>query len=90
MLTGENTALTDTPSDGQIFNWTFGGVMEVYYVVPCWDYTAGGHLTFHNNVVLDQHLNPVFNPKWSVGFNPIVTPRCYYFGGSTPRSTVLW
>ena len=28
----DSTTLSDTPSDGQIFNWAFGGVLEPYYI----------------------------------------------------------
>ena len=90
MSTGENTTLGDTPSDGQIFNWAFSGVMEVYGVVSCEDYPADPHLTFDNIVLFDQYLNPVFDPKWTGGFNPTMTPQCSYYVGTNKSTTVLW
>ena len=46
LSTGDSTTLGDTPSDGQIFNWAFGGVLEVDNIVSCDDFPPNGQLTF--------------------------------------------
>ena len=78
MSTGESTTLASTPSDGQVFNWAFGGVMEPYYIVSCKDYPPNSQVTFNDVTVFDQNLRPVSNPKWSGTSNTAQTPQCHY------------
>lgn len=78
MSTGESTTLASTPSDGQVFNWAFGGVMEPYYIVSCKDYPPNSQVTFNDVTVFDQNLRPVSNPKWSGTSNTTQTPQCHY------------
>ncbi|MGA8742027.1 MAG: hypothetical protein WB561_12660 [Terracidiphilus sp.] len=77
LSTGESTTLGDTPSEGQIFNWAFGGVLEPYYVISCDDYPADRHITFENITVFDQNLHPV-HAKFSGSSNSTETPQCNY------------
>lgn len=74
---GKSTTLKHTPSDGQVFNWAFGGVMEPYYVVSCNDYPADNSLTF-DVLLFNQQLQPIRNPSWNEVFNSTVTPQCNY------------
>ncbi|HEV2324490.1 MAG TPA: hypothetical protein VGS10_11125 [Terracidiphilus sp.] len=74
---GESTTLKHTPSDGQVFNWAFGGVMEPYYVVSCDDYPADTSLAF-DVLLFDRHLRPIRDPSWSEAVNTTVTPQCNY------------
>ena len=78
MSTGESTTLASTPSDGQVFNWAFGGVMEPYYIVSCKDYPPNSQVTFNDVTVFDQNLRPVSDPKWSGTSNTTQTPQCHY------------
>jgi hypothetical protein len=78
LSSGQSTTLADTPSDGRVFNWAFGGVMEPYYVVSCADYPPNQYLNFDNVAIFDQNLNPVSSPKWSVVANTTATPQCHY------------
>ena len=39
---GNTSELLSTSNFGQTFNWAFGGVLEVYNIVQCGDYPAGG------------------------------------------------
>jgi hypothetical protein len=78
LSTGESTTLNDTPSDGQEFNWAFGGVLEPYYVVRCDDYPSNRQLSFNNIVLFDQELHPIDHLKWTETFNNQVTPQCDY------------
>jgi hypothetical protein len=74
---GKSTTLKETPSDGQIFNWAFGGVMEPYSVIDCSDYPANKDLTF-DIVVFNQKSLPIFDPVWTPAVNTTDTPQCSY------------
>jgi hypothetical protein len=89
LSTGESTTLSDTPSEGQEFNWAFGGVLEPYYVVRCEDYPSNRHLKFDKVIVFDQELHPVDHPQWNEGFNSQVLPQCHYGVQATPHDVSL-
>jgi hypothetical protein len=80
LSTGESTTLADTPSDGQIFNWAFGGVLEVDNIVSCDDFPPNRHLSFDKVTVFDQDLRPVRDIKWTEYVDTPVTPQCAYGG----------
>ena len=86
LVSGESTILKDTPSDGQVFNWAFGGVMEPYYVVQCSDYPPNHDLKFRVQF-RDENFHAVVNPNWWTSYNSTVTPQCNY-GVQTSRDTV--
>jgi hypothetical protein len=86
LSTGESTTLESTPSEGQIFNWAFGGVLEPYYVISCDDYPADRHIDFENITVFDQNLHPV-HMRFTGSFNSTETPQCNY-GVKGTKSTV--
>ncbi|QNI31311.1 hypothetical protein H7849_19790 [Alloacidobacterium dinghuense] len=77
LSTGQSTILANTPSDGQAFNWAFGGVLEAYSIVRCEDYPSDRRLTFET-VVFNQDLNPILDPKWGKAVNNNGTPQCNY------------
>jgi len=54
--TGKKTTLSKTPSDGQIWNWAFGAVMEIYGVTECSDFPKGNKSTVFTTQVYDQNL----------------------------------
>jgi hypothetical protein len=76
--TGESTMLRGTPSEGQVFNWAFGAVLEPYFVVSCDDYPPNQQLNFDKIVVFDQNMHPVASPKWATTSNATQTPQCSY------------
>jgi hypothetical protein len=78
MSTGESTTLGSTPSEGQVFNWAFGAVMEPYYVISCDDYPPNGRVTFNDVTVFDENLRPISDPKWNGTSNTTETPQCNY------------
>jgi hypothetical protein len=80
LSTGQSTVLADTPSDGQVFNWAFGGVLEAYYVVRCDDYPPDRSLTFDDVTLFDQNLRLVHDPRWSsgAGAGSGISPQCGY------------
>lgn len=78
LTTGESTTLSDTPSEGQIFNWAFGGVLEAYYPTTCGDYPLDRRVSFDNMALFDQYMRPVLRPKWSVAVDITDMPQCHY------------
>lgn len=89
MTTGESTELTDTPSDGQVFNWAFGGVLEPYYVVSCDDFPPDGEMSFDNVTVFNESLRPVHNAKWVTAVNTTDTPQCSFDVKSNPKKITM-
>jgi hypothetical protein len=78
LSTGESTTLGDTPSEGQIFNWAFGGVLEPYYVVTCDDLPKDRRISFDDITIFDENLQVVRNVDWSEAGNTEATPQCGY------------
>ena len=74
--TARNTTLATTPSQGQVFNWAFGGVVEPYYVINCDDYPKNGGESYQV-IVFDENANTL-EPTWSVAGNTTGTPQCGY------------
>lgn len=81
--------MSQTPSDGQVFNWAFGGVMEPYYIVSCKDYPPDRQIEFDSITVFDEFLNPVRNPGWSAVANSTQQPQCGYAAKATRRKVTL-
>ena len=85
--TGGNTTLNNTPSEGQTFNWAFGGVLEAYSVVRCSDYPPNNYLTF-TPTLYDYNFNIIENPSWELDdWASGLTPQCNY-GGQVSSSEV--
>ena len=85
--TGKSTTLAKTPSDGQVFNWAFGGALEPYYVVNCDDYPRDGHEAY-KVIVFDERFIPI-DPKWSVSVGTTATPQCGYKVDAKPFEVTL-
>jgi hypothetical protein len=78
MSTGQSTTLSGTPSDGQVFNWAFGGAMEPYFVNSCSDYPPDRKIIFENVTVFNEALKPIKHPNWSDVADATQTPQCGY------------
>ncbi|NYF90062.1 hypothetical protein RBB79_10840 [Tunturiibacter empetritectus] len=89
LSTGQSTTLADTPSDRQVFNWAFGGVLEAYYVVRCDDYPPDRTFTFEDVTLFDQKLRRVHDPVWSSGAGSGISPRCGYGVSAESRRVTL-
>ncbi len=85
--TGGSTTLLKTPSDGQVFNWAFGAVLEPYYVVSCEDYPIDRETYY--TAVFDEYFHLVNNPKWSDSVNTTETPQCGYKVRAQPYEITL-
>jgi hypothetical protein len=88
--TNQSTELSNTPSEGQVFNWATGGALEVYYVNQCIDYPPNGSISF-NTVLYDSNFNQIANPGWSNEFDLIfgTQPQCNYGVTTTATQTTL-
>jgi hypothetical protein len=76
--TGKKTTLAKTAAEGQVWNWGFGAVVEVYGVRQCSDYPANTSLVFKVHLY-DQNRKVIANPGW-VG-SPAgsgISPKCNY------------
>lgn len=73
--TRKSTTLAKTPSKGQVFNWAFGGVTEVYGVNTCSDFPATSEV--YTTLVFDENFR-LTNPKWVTSTNTTDTPNCFY------------
>ena len=62
--TGKKTTLAKTPAEGQVWNWGFGAVVEVYGVKQCSDFPADTSLVFTVQLY-DQNRNLISNPGWT-------------------------
>ncbi|MGA7159246.1 MAG: chitobiase/beta-hexosaminidase C-terminal domain-containing protein [Acidobacteriaceae bacterium] len=88
--TNQSTELTATPSDGQTFNWAFGGVLEVYNLDQCLDYPPNASVTI-NNLLYDYNMNEIASPGWVGSGGPAssVQPQCDYGVTTTATETTL-
>ncbi len=76
--TGKKTKLNKSPAKGQVWNWGFGAVLEVYGVEQCGDFPGNESVEFTVELY-DQNLNVISNPDW-IG-TPAATgisPDCNY------------
>jgi hypothetical protein len=87
--TGGSTKLLNTPSEGQIFNWAFGGVLEAYSVVQCGDYPPDNYITF-SPTLYDSWFERIDNPFWQVNdWASGLTPQCDYGANTSPSQVTL-
>jgi len=89
VATGKSTTLNHTPSEGQTFNWAFGGALEVYNVSQCSDYPSNGALTL-SVALFDDNFDKVSDPGWEITlWAQGLTPQCSYGGSiSGPKITL--
>ncbi len=76
--TGKKTMLSKTPAEGQVWNWGFSAVAEVYGVQQCSDWPANNSLVFTVQVY-DQNREVISDPGWIGTPAPGGTnPNCNY------------
>jgi hypothetical protein len=91
--TNKSTTLGNTPSDGQVWNWAFGAVLEAYSVSSCTQlppsaaessYTpivpvvnSYGSITF-NTTLYDDNLVAITSPGWADELDYTGAPKCGY------------
>lgn len=76
--TGKKTTLRKTPAAGQVWNWGFGAVLEVYGVRQCSDFPANDSVVFAVQLY-DQNRNVISNPGWTgTPAGAGTSPNCNY------------
>ncbi len=89
VTTGKKTTLGKTPAEGQVWNWGFGAVLEVYGVKQCSDFPANGSVVFTVQLY-DQNRNLISNPGWAgTPASPGTNPNCNYGLNVTPAQETL-
>ena len=86
-LTTNQTTTMKTSAWSQLFNWYFGGVMEVYGVSACHHLPASGSITFTNVKVYDTS-NVLVIPTWRTSVASSA-PRCNYAVNPSTNQTQL-
>jgi len=89
--TGRKTAIRKAALEGQVWNWAFGAVLEVYGVKQCDDFPANNSVVFHVQL-FDQNRNLIADPGWAgVPAPPDATPDCGYgLDVTTTRETLVY
>jgi len=88
--TGGSTALSQTTSYGQFFNWAFAGTLEVYNIAQCSDYPPNGSLAFSNLALYDDNFNLISGPSWSLdNWYTGLSPQCNYGAQETSQQVTL-
>jgi hypothetical protein len=82
------TTLSNTPNEGQTFNWAFGGALEVYNVAQCSNYPPNDSLNF--NVALYDNNFHLTSNGWSItDLASGLTPQCNYGGQAAGGGVTL-
>jgi hypothetical protein len=90
VTSGKSTTLGNTSSEGQTFNWAFGGVLEAYEIVQCSDYPANSQVAFYNIALYDYNFNLISSPSWAMSY-PVGrgVPQCGYAGSVAATQVTL-
>ncbi|PMS19383.1 hypothetical protein C0Z18_13730 [Trinickia dabaoshanensis] len=87
---GRQSALKQTSSFGQTFDWAFAGVVEVYGVSACDQYSRNGFVDFTAVSLLDVRDQRIGRPGWQAsGLLQDSAPACNYGVTIAPASASL-
>lgn len=87
---GHTSTLEQTSSYGQRFDWAFAGVVEVYGVSACDQYSSNGFVDFTAVSLLDLENKPLSRPGWTAsGLMQDNAPPCDYGVTIAPTSASL-
>jgi len=92
VTTNKSTTLSNTPSEGQTFNWAQSGVSEVYYISRCSDFPPNHSIKFSNVALWDYNFKKITNPGWTPEYwveKGTTKPWCNYKATTTPTTVVL-
>ena len=90
LTTGNYSELMSTSSQGQTFNWAFGGVLEVYNIAQCSDYPSSGSFNFINLELYNDSFAEYSNPGWIItNASSGLTPQCSYGGSESAAEVTL-
>jgi hypothetical protein len=91
VTTGKKTTLSNTPSEGQTFNWAQSGVLEVYNITQCSDFPKGT-TEFSKVALYDYNFKEIKSPGWAPMYwvtKGSTTPWCSYAVKTTATSATL-
>lgn len=87
---GRSTTLKRSSSYGQTFDWAFAGVVEVYGVAACDQFSSNGFVDFNKVSLLDVHKKRLSNVRWAAsGLLQGNAPACNYGVTVSPTSASL-
>ena len=87
--TGRKTAIRKAALEGQVWNWAFGAVLEVYGVKQCSDFPANNSVAFSVQLY-DQNRQLIADPGWTgMPADPGTDPSCPYGLTVTPTEETL-
>jgi len=92
VTTGQSTTLSNTPSEGQTFNWAQSGVLEVYAISQCSDYPPNHSIKFSKVALWDYNFNRITDPGWSAEYwvtKGSTDPWCNYDAITTATTVKL-
>lgn len=86
---GQTTTLSNSPSDGQTFDWAFGGALEVYNVSQCSNYPSSTSEPLTQVSLYDNNFTKITSPAWSNFVFGGLSPTCNYNVQSTASQVTL-
>ena len=92
VTTNKSTTLSNTPSEGQTFNWAQSGVLEVYSISQCSDFPPNHSIKFSKVALWDYNFNKIKNPGWSPMYwveKGQTSPWCNYKAKTTATAVTL-
>ena len=92
VTTGQSTTLSNTPSEGQIFDWAQSGVLEVYSIYKCSDFPPNRSIQFTKVALYDDQFKQITDPGWTPEYwvtKGSTKPWCSYSAKTTPTSVTL-
>jgi hypothetical protein len=89
LTTGRKTGIRNAVLEGQVWNWAFAAVLEVYGVKQCIDFPSNDSLTMSVQLY-DQNRQLIADPAWTaVPADPGTDPSCAYGLVVTPTEETL-
>jgi hypothetical protein len=89
LTTGRKTGIRNAVLEGQVWNWAFAAVLEVYGVKQCIDFPSNDSLTMSVQLY-DQNRQLIADPAWTaVPADPGTDPSCAYGLVVTPAEETL-
>lgn len=92
VTTNQSTTLSNTPSEGQTFNWAQSGVLEVYSISQCSDFPPNHSIKFSKAALWDYNFNKIKKPGWTPMYwvqKGQTNPWCNYKAKTTATSAIL-
>jgi len=92
VTTNKSTTLSNTPSEGQIFNWAQSGVLEVYSIAKCSDFPPYHYIKFTEVALYDYNFKKIVDPGWTAMYwvtKGVTDPWCGYKAKTAPKKVTL-